>query len=115
MQELHYPTYDSLNNCFIHTMVSHNSSHYALIFSYLQDQIIPKNLTHNEKCQLIRNASHFTPISGDLYRKVLDGTLLRCLEIEESDKVLVDIHDGICSSHSNGLALAQKLHRTDYY
>ena len=109
VEELHYPIYDSPNNQVIHIVVGHDSSRYATIYSYLQDQIIPDNLTRNKKCQLIYNASHFTLVSGDLYRKSLDGTLLRCLEKEESKKSLVDIHNGICGSHSNGLALAQKL------
>ena len=54
-------------------------------------------------------------VSGDLYRKGLDETLLRCLEIEESEKALAEVHGGICGAHSNGLALARKLLRTGYY
>ena len=108
VEELHYPTY-SHDDQTIHAMITHDSSHYASIFSYLRDQIVPDNLTHNEKCQLICNASHFILISSDLYRKILDGTLLRCLEKEDSDKAPVDVHDSICGSHSNSLALAQKL------
>ena len=70
---------------------------------------------HNEKHQLINNASHFILVSSDLYRKGLDGTLLRCLEIEELEKVLAKVHNGICGSHFNGLALARKLLRASYY
>ena len=70
---------------------------------------------YNQKFQLLHNASHYTLVSGDLYRKVLDRTLLRCLELEESEKALAKVHDGICGAHSNGLALAQKLLRTGHY
>ena len=115
VEELCYPAYDSPDNQVIHTVVSHDSSWYATIYSYHWHQIILDNLTHNEKFQLIHNASHFTLVSGDLYGKSLDGTLLRCLEKEESEKALADIHNGICGSHSNGLALAQKLQRYGYY
>ena len=87
-------------------MADHDSSHYATIFSYLQDKIIFENFTCNEKHQLIHNASHFTLISSDLYKNGLDKTLLRCLEIEELEKVLAEFHNGICGSHSNGLTLA---------
>ena len=50
-----------------------------------------------------------------MYRRVVDGTLLRCLEKEESDQVLVDMHEGICGGHSNGLSMAQRLLRVEYY
>ena len=50
-----------------------------------------------------------------MYRKGLDRTLLMCLEIEELEKVLTKVHNGICGSQSNGLALAPKLLRDGYY
>jgi dienelactone hydrolase len=50
-----------------------------------------------------------------LYRRGLDGTLLRCLEKEESDQALVDIHEGIYGGHSNGLAMARRFLRAGYY
>ena len=46
-----------------------------------------------------------------MYRKGIDGTLLRCLEMNKSKNVLAKVHDGIFGSHSNGLALAWKLLR----
>ena len=115
VEELRHPAYDSSDNQVICTVVGHDSSRYAPIFSYLRDQVIPETLTRNQKRQLLRNASHYTLVSGDLYRKGLDGTLLRCLELEESEKALAEVHDGICGAHSNGLALARKLLRTGYY
>ena len=36
----------------------------------------------------------------------LDGTLIRCLELEESKKELAKVYDDICGAHSNGLSLA---------
>jgi len=115
VEELCHPSYDSSDNQVIYTIVGHDSSRYTAIFSYLYDQVIPKTLTHNQKCQLICNASHYTLVSGDLYKKSLDRMFLRCLELEESKKALVEVHEGICGAHSNGLALARKLLRTGYY
>ena len=115
MEELCHPAYDSLDNQVICIVVGYNSSFYVAIFSYLHDQVILETLMRNQKCQLLRNASHYTLVSGDLYRKGLDRMLLRCLELEEFEKALVEVIDGICGAHSNGLALAQKLLRTGYY
>ena len=44
VEELCHPTYDSSDNHMICTIVGHDSSRYATIFSYLCDQIIPKNI-----------------------------------------------------------------------
>ena len=41
--------------------------------------------------------------------------LVRCLEKEESDKALVDIHKGIYGGHSNGLSMAQRFLMARYY
>lgn len=115
VEELCHPTYDSSDNQVICTIVGNDSSRYATIFSYLHDQVIPETHTCKQKCQLLRNASHYTFVSSDLYRKGLDGMLLGCLELEEFEKALAKVHDGICGAHSNGLALAQKLLRMGYY
>ena len=37
VEELHHSTYDSLDDHVIYTMVNHDTSRYATIFSYLQD------------------------------------------------------------------------------
>ena len=115
MEELCHPAYDSFDNQVIFTSVGHDFSRYVAIFSYLHDQVIPKSFTCTQKFQLLCNASHYTLVFGDLYRKGLDGILLRCLELEESKKALAEVHDGICGAHSNCLALARKLLRTGYY
>ena len=37
VEELHHPAYDSLDNQVIYTIVGHDSSRYAIVFSYLHD------------------------------------------------------------------------------
>ena len=68
----------------------------------------PKIL-HNEKCQPICNDFHFTLVFSDLYRKSLDGTLLRCVEMDESKKASDKVQIGICGSHSNGVCTFSKI------
>src|SRR5271167_305613 len=97
------------------SIIGQESSCYHHIYSYLRNQTIPEGLTRNEKRYLIPNASHYVIIADDLYRRGLDGTLLRCLEPDESKRALIDVHKGICGSHSNGLTLARKLLRAGYY
>ena len=115
VEELHHPIFDSSESHVICTLVTRESSRYGAIYSYLRDGIIPDTFTRSERWNLIRNASRHTLIFGDLYRRGLDGALLRCLEKEESNQALADIHEGICGGHSNGLAMAWRLLRVGYY
>ena len=64
---------------------------------------------------MLHGMSWYVIIADDLFRRSLDGTLLRCLEFKESKRALVDVYEGICGSHSNGLTLARKLIRAGYY
>lgn len=113
VEELHYPAYDSLESQMACSIIGHDSSHYIHIYSYLRDQIVPKNLTCNEKRNLTQNASQ-SIIANDLFRQGLDSTLLRSIETEESQRALLEVREGICGSHSNGLILARKLLRAGY-
>lgn len=109
VEELHYLAYDSPKTQIVCSIIGHDSSRYSHIYSYLCDQVILENLTHNEKRNLTRNASWYVIIANDLFRRGLDGTLLRCLETEESKCALSEVHEGICGSQSNGFTLARKL------
>ena len=66
VEELNHLTYDSHDDWIIFTIVGHDSSCYSTIFSYVRDQTIPKNLTCNKKCQVIRKALHYTLVFDDV-------------------------------------------------
>ena len=40
---------------------------------------------------------------------------MRCLKKEEVDKVMREIHAGVCGPHMNGIILAKKIVRQGYY
>ena len=50
-----------------------------------------------------------------LYKRSFDGTLLRCLNAEEAQQVIKEVHEGSCGSHSNGQNMARKIMRAGYY
>ena len=49
------------------------------------------------------------------FRKNADGVLLRCLEKEESDLVLIQLHDGPAGGHFGGDTTAHKVLRAGYF
>ena len=110
-----YPAYDTPKFRMIFSIVGQDSSRYHHMYSYLHDQTILDGLTQNEKYHLICNASQYVIIVDDIFRRGLDETLLGCLESEESKGTSIDVYEGICRSHSNGLTLAHKLIRAGNY
>ena len=54
-------------------------------------------------------------INSVLFRINYDGVLLICLEREDADKVLKELHDGPASGHFAGNTTAHKILRAGYY
>jgi len=50
-----------------------------------------------------------------LYKRSFDGTLLRCLNENEIEQALKEIHEGICATHANGHTMAKQIQRSGYF
>ena len=68
-----------------------------------------------ERCSIRMMAMQYILCRGQLYRRSYDGIHLHCLKKEEAEKVIEEIHQGICGSHMNGRMLAKKILRIRYY
>lgn len=88
---------------------------YNDIYPYLHDQYMSLDLSHNQCKALMHQASRHVIIADTLYRKSLDGNLLRCVDFEEAQLALKEVHDGICGTHYSGPTLAKKLLHIGYY
>lgn len=77
------------------------------IVSYLQDGTLPTNLQEAEKLKV--RASQFTLIQGILYKRGFFLAYLRCLEQDEANYVLKEVHEGIYGNHLGARSLSQKL------
>lgn len=115
VEEVEQPAFDPTHPHTICLLTTHESPWYGEIYTYLKDQILPMDQTKNQKKSFIPQATRYTLISDTLYHKSLDGMLLRCLEKEELDISLWEIHEGIHGSHFNGLTLAKKLLTIGYF
>ncbi|RCU38683.1 hypothetical protein DVA76_17650, partial [Acinetobacter baumannii] len=55
-------------------------------------------------------------ICGDvLYKKTYNQLLLRCVDESEAETIMIELYEGICSAHVNGLMLAEKILRMGYF
>ena len=83
------------------------------IVIYLLHGDLPKNKNKTRNLR-IRAARHAL-IGKHLYRKFFIGPYLRCLNPEDAQRLLEEIHQGVCSNHSRGRSLAHKALTTGYY
>lgn len=115
VEQVSNPTYDDPESQVIFHIIDPETSIYGKIYAYLKDNTLPLDLSQNKKWNFIRQATWHTLIADILYHRGLDGTLLRCLECNESEIALHEIHEGIYGTHSSWLTLAKKLLHLGYY
>ncbi|KAH9688200.1 Ribonuclease H [Citrus sinensis] len=83
------------------------------IVSYLRDGVLPPDKLQARKIRA--QASRYTMIDGVLYRRGYTLPFLRCLDEDDADYVLREVHEGICGNHSGGRSLAHKVLRQGYF
>ena len=83
------------------------------IRAYLQARALPEDPKHAHKVRV--QASRFTLIGDDLYKRSFGGLYLRCLIQPEIQYVLSELHEGVCGNHSGGRTPAHRAHSQGYY
>ena len=46
-------------------------------------------------------AYNFVILKGELYKKIFDGLLLKCLSFADSMEVMKQVHEGVCGAHQS--------------
>ena len=57
----------------------------------------------------------FSLVDGQLYKRSLGGSYLKCLTPEQGQYVLLELHESICENHPGGRTLAHRAHTQGYY
>jgi hypothetical protein len=70
-----------------------------------------KNIDKNIKRQVLK----YTSIDDELYRRTIDGVLLRCLGEEEAKLAVREVHDGIAGAHQSAYKMNCLLRRAGFY
>jgi hypothetical protein len=63
------------------------------------------------KQQVLKYAS----LDDDLYRRTIDGMLLKCLGEEQAKVAVREVHDGICVAHQSAYMMNWLLQRSGFY
>lgn len=88
---------------------------YFDIKKYLETETYPENANSDQKRAIRQKANNFFPSGEILYRRTPDLGLLRCVDTVEAIKLVEQVHVGVCGTHMNGLTLARKILRADYF
>ncbi|XP_027347963.1 uncharacterized protein LOC113859366 [Abrus precatorius] len=79
------------------------------LVNYLKDPNIPTDRKTKFR------AINYTIVVDELYKRGVDGTLLRCLNEHEAYIALAEIHEGICGAHQDGERMKWMLLREGLY
>ncbi|XP_024018846.1 uncharacterized protein LOC112090267 [Morus notabilis] len=85
----------------------------TLLIQYLTNAKLPSD--KDEAQRLRYRAARYLLYDGLLYRRGYSTPLQRCLNDGEAQRVLQEIHEGVCGNHTGGQSLALKVLRQGYY
>ncbi|KAL2249921.1 UNVERIFIED_CONTAM: Retrovirus-related Pol polyprotein from transposon opus [Sesamum indicum] len=74
------------------------------IATYLREGILPADAGHARRIKF--KAPRFALVGAQLYKRTVEGPLLKCLDDSQARYVLQEIHEGSCGYHSGARSLA---------
>ncbi|XP_074323184.1 uncharacterized protein LOC141660119 [Apium graveolens] len=83
------------------------------IHNYIQTGVVPEDKLQAR--HLRYQAAKYVEYDGVLYKRGFNQPLLCCVDMEEGNYILREVHEGICGNHSGGGSLALKVPRQGYY
>ncbi|XP_022032326.1 uncharacterized protein LOC110933410 [Helianthus annuus] len=90
-----------------------SSSWMTPIIMYLQSGILPENKVEAKKIQ--HKAMHYQMSDGILYRRSYLGPLLHCVDPEDANYLIREVHEGICGIHAGPRMVEAKVMNAGYY
>ncbi|VFQ93487.1 unnamed protein product [Cuscuta campestris] len=83
------------------------------LMEYLMDGSLPEQDDRARKGKL--RAPRFQVLDGKLYKRAFGGPLLRCPTNREAERVIAEVHEGVCAAHQMSRTLSQRIILLGYY
>ncbi|VFQ82832.1 unnamed protein product [Cuscuta campestris] len=83
------------------------------LMEYLTNGSLPEQYDRARKVKL--RAPRFQILDGKLYKRAFGGPLLRCLTNREAERVIAEVHEGVCAAHQMSRTLSQRIILLGYY
>ena len=88
---------------------------YHDIYQFLSCGNYPETTASKDRRALRQLATRFVICGDALYRRSPNGLLLLCLNRASANRVMREVHFGVCGPYMGGLMLAHKIMRTGYF
>ena len=82
---------------------------------YLEMGQFPEDAKMKERMSLRMLSRQFISYQGMLYKRMPTGVHLRCVDKDKTQKLIEAIHKGVYGAHMNGMILAKKIARQEYF
>jgi hypothetical protein len=74
-----------------------------------------ENPGHITDRKVKRQALKYVMLDTTLYRRTIDGLLLKCLGSDQSKIAMGEVYEGICGTHQSADKIKWLLHRAGFY
>ena len=88
---------------------------YQDIYQFLSCDAYLESASAKDKRALRHLAARFVVCGDALYRRSPDGMLLLCLDCASVNRVMREVHVGVCGPHMGGHMLTCKIMRAGYF
>lgn len=82
---------------------------------FLESQEYPKEASITDKKYLRKLSLKFFLSGGVLYKQNYNSILLRCMNKEEANQIIMEVHEGSFGTHASGHTMVKKILRANYY
>ncbi|XP_027120631.2 uncharacterized protein [Coffea arabica] len=97
------------------SMIQHPDELYSDIKKFFKTGSYPPGADTTAKNFLRKLSSKFFLNAEMVHKRTSDLGLLRCVDEDEADYLMKEVHSGVYGSHMNGHLLAKKIMRTGYF
>jgi hypothetical protein len=82
---------------------------------FVEDGSYPEGADKKDRRALRLVATQYIICGGVLYRRSYEGIHLRCVDEVEAERLINEVHLGVCGPHMNGKMLAKGILRMGFY
>ncbi|XP_035837062.1 uncharacterized protein LOC118484990 [Helianthus annuus] len=106
-------TSSSLNTAEVATVEGPQETWMTPIIKFLRDGTLPEGEWAARRIRV--RALQYELIQGELYRRLYLGPSLKCVNMEEAEYVIREMHEGICGMHSGPRTVVRRAMNAGFY
>ena len=101
--------------CMLDDEINDGKPWYYDIHNFVEDRVYSEGVDRKDRRTLRLLATQYVLCGSVLYRRSYDGVHLRCVDKEEMEKLIKEVHQGVCGPHMNGRMLAKNIVQLGFY